>query len=238
MEILSYCKDDSKELLVDHISAALEIVNPNSRLFRFAGRYADFERAVRLAVVFHDSGKVFYQKRGRNGMSFMGHEYFSTYIFSSFINKLFKLDLENCDGLLRDAVTFTIFFHHHAMNVKLRKPKIDEKAVELGVSLLDTFVGDVEQFLTAEESDALKGAVEAITSQKPEDIANGVVNYVEERIRAVWREIMVNPKLKRLSYATLLALTTADYLSAQKNRKSGRTRFSAIVDEFYRFYIR
>lgn len=183
-------------------------------------------------------------KRGRAGkkyMSFTGHEYFSTYIFTFFINKLLKLDLENYEkySILRDAVTFSIFFHHHAMNVRLRKPKIDEKAVKLGISLLDTFVGDVEQFLTPEEFDALKGAVEVITSQKPENITNDdVIKCVKERVSSVWRETMANPRLKRLSYATLLALTTADYLSARKNRKSGRTRFSMVLDEFCKLYLR
>jgi CRISPR-associated endonuclease Cas3-HD len=177
-------------LLIDHIASALEIVEKaeNSSLFRFAERfYPDFKRAAKLAVVFHDSGKIFYQfKRGKEGrryLSFKGHEYFSTYILSMFANNLLEIDVENYekDGTLRQICTFAIFFHHHAMNVRLRKPEVKPMMFEYGMQLLDKFADEVSIFLDEVERDAMEKALDVIKSQTK--LMSDVEIYVTDEIK-------------------------------------------------------
>ncbi len=250
MEVLSYYQEETgdKELLIEHIATALEVMEgaEDSRLFRLAEKIyhgLDFKQAVRLAIVFHDAGKIFYQsKRGEKGkryMSFKGHEYFSTYIFNTFVSKLFEIDLENYEryGVIRDVCSFAIFFHHHAMNVRLRKPEMEESSVRFGMSLLEIFENYVRQFLDQKEVEALKKAVNEIKTRGAENLMRSLEVNVNSRVNSLWREIMQRRDLKKLSYLTLIVLTTADYLSAQKSRKGGKTTFSRALDDFYRFYL-
>jgi len=249
MEILSYYreKDNSKELLIDHISYALEIAKrgESSKLFRFAEGIAhdfDFKKAVRLAIVFHDSGKIFYQrvkgKKGSRYISFRGHEYFSTYIFSKFAKNLARID-ENFrrNDMLKFACTFSIFFHHHAMNVRLRKPDIRDEDVELGLTLLETFEKEVRRFLNHKEIEALRKSVNEIKGVKTNNLMMDLEGYINNQINAIWREMMKQGTLKKISYLSLITLITVDYLSAQQNRKTGKSIFNRVLNEFYRFYL-
>lgn len=245
MEILSYRWEEGGELveerLADHIKVALEVVDSIERTR--AGNYAaklgfpDFKNAVRLSIILHDSGKIFYQLR-RKQMSFRGHEYYSTLISDYFFRELIRLEIEKAEeyGLMRNICNFAIFFHHHAMNVRSRVPIISEEAIELGVSLLQNFVHEVKPQMGERETKALETAADIISERKSA-INHSTEEYVNEVRKEVWRGMVSDSKVKKLCYLTLTTLMVADNISAQQNRKSKRTRFYSVMEEFRRLYM-
>jgi CRISPR/Cas system-associated endonuclease Cas3-HD len=114
---------------------------------------------------------------------------------------------------------------------------MEESSVRFGMSLLEIFENDVRQFLDQKEVEALKKAVNEIKSRGAENLMRSLEVNVNSRVNSLWREIMQRRDLKKLSYLTLIVLTTADYLSAQKNRNLGKSRFSRVLDEFNKFYL-
>ena len=245
MEILSYRWEEGGEVveerLMDHVKVALEVVDGIERTR--AGSYAtklgfsDFKNAVRLSIILHDSGKIFYQLR-REQMSFRGHEYYSTLISDYFFRELIRLEIEKAEKyeLMRSICNFAIFFHHHAMNVRSRVPRVPERAIELGVSLLQNFVHEVKPLMGEREAKALETAADIISERKSA-ISYSTEDYVNEVRKEVWREMVSDPKLKKLCYLTLTTLMVADNISAQQNRKSKRTRFYSVMEEFRNLYL-
>ncbi len=192
---------------------------------------------MKLAIIFHDTGKVFFQiKKGYGYMSFRGHEYFSTYIFDVFARRLIKSEIENYEALseLRKICNFSIFFHHHAMNIRMREPEAGSN-IKAGLKLLDVLYSEVKRFLEDKEKKALKAALEEV---KEKGTAN-LTGYVKgEIVREVWRNAMDSSKLKRLCYLNLLVLIAADYSSAALNRGGNKTPFGRVVEEFSEFYLK
>ena len=251
-KILSYYLEEEgkilEENLVDHINIALNFTKGlnTSRVARFASklcREASFQDLIRLSIIFHDIGKVFYQKNfiakeGQRFLSFKGHEYLSAYIFEEFRNKLIEQDLGNYMMYkLYRACTFAIFYHHHAMNIRLRTPQIREDSIKNGLNLLDAFKNDVQCLLTRNEIDALENAVNAIKSLPAQSILINIKREVHEINRELWNDLIVNPEIRKLSFLTLSSLLIADYSAAHKRRKSGRSVFKRALDDFYRIYF-
>lgn len=151
MEILSYYRRGSVEPLRRHVELGLEFcrVREGSRVLRTAQSWGfrgeELEELTSLCVVFHDSGKVFFQERQLNKferLSFRGHEFFSTYLFEEFRQELIDRSLEEPQEHL--ACEFGVLYHHHAMNRELRAPKLSKTTVplwyqrfKLGVELIE-----------------------------------------------------------------------------------------------------
>ncbi len=246
MRILSYrWEEDGKakeEMLRDHIESALEVVRDveKSKMGRYTKKlgFSDFDRAIRLSVIFHDSGKVFYQRPWRR-MSFRGHEYFSTLITDYFFNELKKLEIGKIENLeiMQNTCIFAIFFHHHAMNVRLRTPKVDGRDVENGIKMFGELHRDVASMLNSSEIEALDRALRLIAERKS-GIANSTKRYVEDVVREVWFNLNKDAKLKRLAYMNLNALIVSDNISAHNNRGGKKTRFLRVMEEFRELYLK
>ncbi|RLI81165.1 CRISPR-associated endonuclease Cas3'' [Archaeoglobales archaeon] len=251
-KILSYYLEENdktvEENLIDHINIALDFTKglKTSKVARFADklcREVDFQDLIRLSIIFHDAGKVFYQrnfitKEERKFLSFRGHEYLSAYIFEEFRNKLIEQNLENCEkyGLYK-ACTFAIFYHHHAMNVRLRTPQIIEESIKNGLNLLNSFKNDVQCLFTRDELNALEDAVDVIKSLPIESFLANIRREVDETNRELWNDLIAKPEIKKLSFLTLSILLAADYSAAQKKRKSGQSMFKRALDDFYYLYL-
>ncbi len=262
--ILSYYVKEngriSEESLIDHIKSALKVTEElkASKIGKFADKLCDevdFQDLVRLSIIFHDVGKVFYQSNfvsmeGLTFLSFRGHEQFSTYIFEEFRNGLIEQDLENCKkyGLYK-VCTFSIYYHHHAMNVRLREPyirkSIIDESIRNGLSLLNSFKNDVKRLLLLKEDEikALEGAVEDIIEKLGSQPAGSVLVNVKNEVNGIknglWRDLVAEPKIRKLSFLSLSVLLAADYSSAQK-RKSDQEKqsiFKRTLDDFCELYL-
>ncbi len=246
MEILSYRWEEGgkvkEETLKKHIEHALELVRDveKSRIGRYARKlgFSDFSRAIRLSVIFHDSGKIFYQ-RPWDRLSFRGHEYLSTFIADYFFRELVKFELKKIENLdiMRNICIFAIFFHHHAMNVRLRAPKVDERDVENGIKMFGRFHDDVESMLNGSEIEALDRALRLVAERRGA-IANSTKKYVEGVVREVWFSLNRDAKLKKLAYLNLDALIVSDNISAHENRGGGKRRFLKVMEEFRELYLK
>ena len=251
-KILSYYLEENgktvEENLVDHINIALDFTKglKTSKVARFADklcRKVDFQDLVRLSIIFHDVGKVFYQKNfitkeGRKFLSFKGHEYFSAYIFEEFRNKLIEQNLEDCEKYeLYKACTFAIFYHHHAMNIRLRTPRIREEGIERGLNLLSSFKNDVQCLLTRDEISALEDAVGVIKRLPVKSFLANIRREVDGMNRELWNNLIVKVEIRKLSFLVLSVLLVADYSAAQEKRKFGHSIFKRALDDFYCFYL-
>ncbi len=133
-DILSYyAKKDSKiivETLQEHGYEAMKLVNQinYSPIFRLVKRIfpnlKNFNELVDLTIVFHDSGKAFFQEdkiEDKAHLSFRGHEFLSSYIFKRFYERTNINPIERYGiTLVKDIINFAILFHHHSMNIKER----------------------------------------------------------------------------------------------------------------------
>ncbi len=232
-----------KEYLNQHIHTALSYITEvkNSRsngLARLYAHDADFEELLRLSIVLHDVGKVFYQNvklnmrenkdTGERYLSFAGHEYISATIAYDFVSIL----NEERNAPYYDAVTFSVLYHHHAMSHReksldeLRKrlqkmhPSEYQHSLNKLRSLLDRFLPDY--------NDVFERVLERL-SGAPNRLLD--VDIIRRRIYD--RVVLANkPGYRKLAFLLLDSLIVCDYLAASEHR-GGSSRFQKIVKEFY-----
>ena len=254
-EIFSYYfKEDGKiikEKLVDHIKKAMEFTNrlEDSKIIRYVSKlckHNDFMNLVKFSIIFHDVGKIFYQKNlvikeSQEFISFKGHEYFSTYIFEEFRNQLINQNIEDIKKYeLQQASTFAILYHHHAMNTKLRYPKMNKKfqrSVYAGLSSLTSLKETLRPWLKKSEFNAFENVMDKIKSSSSKYIPISIQREVNEINKNLWKTYLIYPRFKKLCFLTLSTLLVADYLAAQKIRGVTKSQFKRVLTEFYNFYL-
>ncbi|MEM3404151.1 MAG: hypothetical protein QXJ17_06430 [Nitrososphaeria archaeon] len=259
-KIFSYYDKDVKETLHDHIEAGLDAVSrvDKAPIFRYIQRiYSDiknFNDLIRLIVVFHDIGKVFYQLNpleNKDHLSFLGHEILSTYVFKKFYDTYYKEDsLFECKFGLKDhkisieeTLEFSILYHHHAMSLldRLNHFSRDVIRVERGVSLFGELLIEVGAFLSKKEREVFAITLNDLKEQVVEpNFVMEIKNYCENNIKSsLWREIWLNKdkKVKKFSLVLLSILMVADNMAAQKNRKYSEGIFNEVLKEFYNYYL-
>jgi len=239
------------ETLYEHILNALSNLNiKHSRIILFGEKLTPrFRDIARLAIIFHDIGKTFFQSnyftRGeRKTISFKGHEYISTYIFHIFNNRLIEYSSLSNNELKRfeeyNATTFSIFYHHHAMGVRKRKPYCSYRSLEKGFSLIDILKKYMDKlrnnnWLKGEEYDILCTILDNLDLLRT-DIRLILRNIETVLYENIWREIIKHPNFRRLCLLSLATLIAVDYTSAKK-RPGVSTRFSNIIKDFYNYYF-
>ena len=259
MEIYSYWEQKGdkvySETLYEHIVEALKLLNleENSKINIFGIRLSPrFKDIVRLAVIFHDIGKLFYQtsyyidhEKKHQVMSFRGHEYLSTHIFQTFRNNLLERSQLGDEDLEKfkeyGAVTFSIFYHHHAMGTKKREYHLYRKNLEKSLTLISRLIEYMRElrnagWLTDEEYGVISSTLskEYILSLSSASINEEIKEYVYE----VWRETVKTPRFRKLCLLSLATLITVDYRSTIRKRPTSATRFSKIIGEFYEHYFK
>jgi len=251
--ILSYYEKmggiEIKEFLHEHIYRGLYLIEnlKKSKLFKYTNSFLkNFGESLtlydlsRLSIIFHDVGKFAYQenkrkdKFGREYISFIGHEILSAYIFNLFNDFLYHDKI----GTINEAVFFAIYFHHHAMNVNLRRKNLQKLRLFERINFNNlhelTFI---KQFLNKKESLAFDEVIATIKMNIGKNLLDDILYETNHHLkRNVWEMFVSDPLFKRLCFATLLVLITVDYLSSQ-NRSGERTRFFNVLKEFYNFYL-
>jgi len=260
--IYSYYSEGIMETLLEHIKEALRLLSKidNSRISR-VGRslYKNFNKLLIFSVTFHDLGKVFYQGNVYKGtMSFRGHEFFSAYIYELFRNELINIHLQDtCLEELSNTykvVTFAILYHHHAMNLYLRKSTLlkdvsylkrrERESIIRGFQLLNN-LKEYFSLLTTEgvfnetEFKAATASLNRISSEGS-NLGTFLVNvrrHLDEVNKCLWKNFTSDQKFRKLCLLTLSSLITVDYLSAIKGREETTTLFSHVLKEYYKLYM-
>ncbi len=241
------------EYLVDHIDRMLKYVASGSpRLLKFLRRYLgdatqDFMDVVKLAIVLHDTGKVFTAKLRKlddtEYLSFIGHEVVSTYILYLVFNELMCSNLfQDLEKVLRwksegggwlGIASFAIIYHHHPMSVENRI-----YALQLSRTSRECWNG-LRELATKLPNGNLRRAFLSVVDKAPK-ISAYIKSEVRGITKAIWDEYLSNPKFRRLSLLALSILTSLDYTASWEVRGrpgGGRSLFSRVAEEFIRYYL-
>jgi len=243
--IYSYYSDESKESLEDHINLALSLINDESKLVKHGSKFTKyFPIYAKLSVIFHDLGKVFFQKnysRLGNYLSFRGHEFLSAYIFEKFRKQLLMLDPDNAEIYKEyKIITFAILYHHHAMGRELDDRYINLDSVKMGFNYFSELKGIVSSFLVKinMSEPGLRAFNNVLAEmQFSSNFLESVKTYID-RIKAdLWGEFISDASFRKKSLLLLILLIAVDYLAAQSIRKPTSSVFSQTINDFYQLYM-
>jgi CRISPR-associated endonuclease Cas3-HD len=241
-EAYAYLYGDRKQTLREHIYSCLEALDKikSSKIWNLVKKLcgSSAERYIKIAVIFHDSGKILYQKNFKTKndvkyLSFYGHEIYSTYFISEFLNAK-RRAIENVKQLdvlrlFKLAVIASVLYHHHAMGVRYRIKRLSKISYEnVFVKEFDKLIEDLLEnpiFL----SDILKNKSEGHLSP------NNVSNVVSDLNREIWIEFVKSKKFRKTMLLFTNILLIADYMGSQ-DRDGTKTEFAKVLDEFLELY--
>jgi CRISPR-associated HD domain protein len=224
------------ETLNEHINLCLEFFKKfEETRFWKSINISLKEEYVKFAIIYHDVGKIFYQKhlirdkeKGIEYLSFRGHEFISTWMLKRVLEKrIKKLILEGLDEktvadieLLSKSAQFAVLYHHHAMDIK-------ERLNELDMINIREFTEEEYQILSKEFSSVYKIKLEDIDpsfnnflcnknemNKKLKEIKFNVENINSE----IWRIYNTKPFNKKVMLTFLLALIYVDYKASKTSR--------------------
>lgn len=236
--VLSYSSDRLKEYLAEHVNSCLRYWEElrSSHLGKFGLKLSKrFEDIIRISIVFHDFGKVFYK-----GTSFRGHEVISTYMLDEYRREL-TMSSWKTEGKLLYPSLFATLFHHHPMGLRRRMETIN---VRLDASRIEDLKEELTHLsrkaLLPEELEVLGETLEGIKSKIERGMRiNDVKRYVGEIKRNIFEYFIGGREeeitIKKLSYLSLVILVIADYLAAEE-RRGGRTAFGDVLKEVHMVY--
>jgi CRISPR-associated endonuclease Cas3-HD len=122
------------QTLKEHVDKCIEALDEikDTKIWRYTvklfGEDDVVERYLKLTILLHDIGKVFYQanfcldrERSVRYLNFRGHEYFSTYLADEYL-KISSKESGNFEEYrkFKLPVLSAILYHHHAMGLKKR----------------------------------------------------------------------------------------------------------------------
>ncbi|MFN3383533.1 MAG: hypothetical protein ACK401_01395 [Archaeoglobaceae archaeon] len=192
----------------------------------------NFEKELQIAIVLHDSGKIFYQTKE----NFLGHE-----LFSAFISHVF-IDFLEFDSKLVEA---TILYHHYAMGIKeriakfkFREFKVCEKLEEFD-KILEEHGRIVLKYVDLEKSvarEAIERVNEAIQNRlegcKLE--YGGILETIKGENSEIWRRFVEEREFRKSMLFCINMMTLVDYAGVpDTGEKKG---FGRIVEDFFRVY--
>lgn len=229
------------QTLEEHISSCLKTLNDLKRT-NFWRLVENGEEILKVAVIFHDAGKIFYQTRKnleKDKPSFFGHELFSTFILNEF---LWNLEFERRSRLLAIAV---VLYHHYAMGVNQRKNGFKKRFSKFIVcnskeefrEILKEHEDIVLNFVKHERAEiAMKKVNERILSYIEDFYLKypPILDKIEENNIQIWREFIADKNFRKLMLPSINAMTIVDYLSVKPGGK--KTEFSRVIDEFVELY--
>jgi len=246
--ILSYAKGNVREELKVHIREMLRTLNSsaNSRAFRFVSNIGTglhcFGDAVRLAIIFHDFGKIFYQNNwSRAGyLYFTGHEQISAMFLKEFLRILGESDYDAPLIKLKNPIIFAVLYHHHAMGN--RSIPIDISYSSRVISLLNEFKGDALCIMKEHELEdyrsALEGAVLGFEKLLKTNRLHLLACTKDMGLSTnIWKAYNRDENERSLMLLLLLILVSSDYEASQKIRGGPLSTFYRATREFADNYL-
>lgn len=257
-KLLAYYKEDKKEIkketLEDHVKSCIHYYEnfKRTKFWKTIENLYLIDNFIEYAIKFHDVGKIFYQKNivkkdDKIYLSFLGHEFFSTWMLYKLIKK-YKENLiqkENTDedkinqvNLLEKASLFAVLYHHHAMDIKSRLNSFREL--------------DVKKLILSEnEYEEVNKDFSLIFKIKLEDIDNNFKYYLIDKDKLknkieniygiiqdinneIWKKYAESSFNKKVMLIVLLTLIYSDYKVSNISRKSSSESpgyFMRVIDE-------
>jgi len=223
MVLYSFYDPPIKERFRDHISLALSNVNPGSRLVEYSKKLnADFDKILRLSIIFHDFGKVVFNqfefKEGRK-LTFPGHEVISCWAVYH-LNENFTKEIVD-----RKIIALSVLMHHHPMGIKDRISFLKKSNMEVNDETFELFFKELEGIYN--------GNVK-IGSVKVSQIA-----WETERIyRELWKDVWMNSSVetRKVFLLNIQGLVASDYTSANKLR-GGDKGFINVIRKFDEMFM-
>jgi CRISPR-associated endonuclease Cas3-HD len=264
----------SKQTLGEHIGESLKAIEEikDGKLWSFyVNTLTDrkgfknydeetFEKWLKFAVIFHDIGKVFYQRNFKPStndviyINFRGHEFFSTYLVDIFLNLWLERDLENRLNEFKDfrwIVCSSILYHHHAMGLKSRE-RLDEIRVckpeeyESIIKEIDKIFRETAKLDKLFGVDAIESFIGELMKFKSKFRKNDgyildkrfiseVFRYIDDLNARIWTEFVKNKDFRKLMILTTTILIVLDY-EGSKTRTEKLPKFYNILKEFVDLY--
>lgn len=236
---------EPEQTLEEHLKLCLEAFGSLTST-KLSDLFKGNEELLNVAIVFHDSGKIFYQRRIKKGKGFLGHELFSTFIVDEFLQSE-DLNLNFESRFLIDAI---VFYHHYAMGLREREEKFlkefksgfnvgEEKELE---EILREHEGLVVELLNLDKS-AIKKAMKRVKGVIINHFENGVLHYgwIFKSLRyinkEIWDRFVADKGFRKLMFLGINAMRIVDYLGVKAD-KGKETDFSRVVEEFVSIYRR
>jgi CRISPR-associated endonuclease Cas3-HD len=245
--ILSYAKGNVREELKVHTREMLRTLNSsaNSRAFRFVSNLGTdlhcFSDAVRLAVIFHDFGKIFYQDSwSRDGyLYFTGHEQISATFLKEFLRILRDSDGTALLIKLKYPMLFAVLYHHHAMGS--RTIQIDIYPSRL-TPLLKEFEVDALCIMKEHELEdyrsALRGTVLRFEELLKTNHQHLLMCAKDTGLSAdIWRAYTSDENERSQMLLLLSILVSSDYEASQRIRGGHQSTFYRATKEFADNYL-
>jgi len=245
--IYSYKQDSVEELLRDHIEEMLKVLNTltTSKALKFVEKFeipkADFINSLKIAVIFHDIGKIFYQENWKEqSLSFIGHERISALFLKMFMK---NLDDEEPIIRLKDAIIFAVLYHHHAMGYRL--PAFKEISTLKLNSLFEEFYEDISHLMRKYKMDFYINPLHEMILEIKKNFLSSMENihslirYAENLPfeKDIWETYLEDGIKRTLMLLSLSILISLDYESAGKTRRGNKAPFHRVTKEFIRHYL-
>ncbi|MFN3384832.1 MAG: HD domain-containing protein [Archaeoglobaceae archaeon] len=223
------------QTLEEHIERCLESFESIrcKKFWKMFGEKA--EKDFRIAIVLHDSGKIFYQGK----KSFLGHE-----IFSAFISHVFTREFPDLNSKLVEAI---ILYHHYAMGLKdrIKKFKIEFKDFKVCnkseefEEILEEHKSIALKYIDLEGS-SVKKAMEKVNESIRKRLNGcrleygGTLEILKEENSEIWKRFVSEKDFRKLALFCINMMTVVDYAGALEKGK--KTDFGRVVEEFIRIY--
>jgi len=254
MKIYSYKTPEVEETLDVHVLTALDLIKKKSKIVRYGAKIEPkFYDILRVAVIFHDIGKAFYQanykeKDMKRVLSFRGHEVISAYIFHNILKKL-KQEVGVEEYRIYDPATFSILYHHHAMGIdkristiiKIKEPEELGKILQVTSSIIDNILqkNELEEFRKALVNTVME-LIEKVQEVGFRKLLEIIAGNVKQLKSSLWRKdygYATSKKFRKVALLLLSALITVDYIAAIKIRGGSQTIFAQAINEYYAIYF-
>lgn len=227
--IYAFKTGENFQTLDKHIELCLKTLDKirNSKLWRRDFNY----ELVKMMVVYHDIGKVFYQQSNVNKLSFTGHEFISAYIFNKILE--YKLISEEVHGLFKEEkllYLYPIIFHHHSMRVRERVEKLSKvRLIQPNRTQLEELRTMLNNYLDGEYTEYTIEIIKSLRIVR-------VLSFMNDEERGIFNRIFrkFHGGFARRCLQLLLILIVCDYEGAKSRGKP--TSFGKIVEEFLNYY--
>jgi len=228
--------EEFEQTLEEHIEECLKALEElkNTRFWKLI---RENEVELRTAIVFHDSGKIFYQKNFKGGkIIFTGHEILSAHILDTFAWYYGK------DAGNRYLSIAAVLYHHHAMGVKKRAGNLRKIELKFNREEFEEILAEHKKILLKHleffEPKAVEKALDDLNSNLRKLFTgdrvdtSSMVSECGEMITQIWEKFQKEADFRKKMIALTTALVICDYRGA----KGKRTEFGKIIDEFVELY--
>jgi len=260
-EVYAYYTDATKQLLEKHIKESIEAFKSNIKYTKIWEYYVNIseydektvEKWMKFTITFHDIGKIFYQKNFRENfgrLSFVGHEFFSTFLADKFLNIWLDKDVENRTTEYIDfrwVVCASILYHHHAMGLKGREKLSEIKVCEENEfnEIVETVSKILKSYLKDFENEVIDSFANELKKQNlkksgrylilDQKAVTDIFRCVDELNKKIWENFVSASKFRKRMILSTNLLILSDYKGSE-SRGTKPTRFGEILNEFIKLY--